>query len=373
MRTMRRIAIPAVPAAAFTVSVAAPALADVTIDRTGNVITITGTDGPDRIDYQSSGDANSVRLLSTGAATATGDCSVEGLPYTGTINCGAPQPGLVMNVTLGAGDDFFRPYNARTDFPPATVDGGPGNDEIHGSGVADTINGGDGDDTITGESGNDTIRGGAGRDNLNGQAGDDTVDGGPGVDSMFGDGTGVLSSFGNDTLLARDGEADSLSCGFGADSVQADAIDVFDSIGDCESRDIGAAAPAGGGGNAGGGGGGVALTVALGKAKPLGLGAFVAGKPLKFTVTFSGSCTATVGLVVRKAEAKRLKLGSRDTAIARGVDQAEAGTFSASLTLKSSFRSKLRRAKSVKATLVLVCTDASGAQPATQRNVVLKR
>jgi len=84
------------------------------------------------------------------------------------------------------------------------------------------------------------------------------------------------------------------------------------------------------------------------------------------------SCPAS--LTVRKAEARRLKIGKKDTTIAGAVDQApEGGTFAATLKIKRAFRAKLRKARSVKATLVLFCTDASGAQPSAQRAVVLRR
>ena len=72
---------------------------------------------------------------------------------------------------------------------------------------------------------------------------------------------------------------------------------------------------------------------------------------------------------MRKAEAKRLKIGKKDTVIAApSIRRRRAATFSATLKLKSAFRAKLRKARSVKATLVLVCADASGAQPSAQRS-----
>jgi hypothetical protein len=52
--------------------------------------------------------------------------------------------------------------------------------------------------------------------------------------------------FGNDTIYAQDGEPDSISCGFGQDTVYADAVDVVD--GDCETVIRGSGAPGGAGG-----------------------------------------------------------------------------------------------------------------------------
>src|SRR6201999_2324327 len=48
--------------------------------------------------------------------------------------------------------------------------------------------------------------------------------------------------FGNDTVYAQDGEQDTITCGWGEDTVYADAIDVVD--GDCEHVIRAGAAPA---------------------------------------------------------------------------------------------------------------------------------
>ncbi|MEW8278098.1 MAG: sulfatase-like hydrolase/transferase [Candidatus Thiodiazotropha sp.] len=59
---------------------------------------------------------------------------------------------------------------------PGIVDGGAGNDILHGSNGADTLVGGPGDDTVYAHSGDDIIIGGLGSDFLNGQNGIDIVD-----------------------------------------------------------------------------------------------------------------------------------------------------------------------------------------------------
>ena len=48
--------------------------------------------------------------------------------------------------------------------------------------------------------------------------------------------------FGNDTIDARDGEADQVDCGVGTDKAIVDALDT---VANCEAVDIGGAAPAG--------------------------------------------------------------------------------------------------------------------------------
>lgn len=362
---MRRVLLVGVVSVGMTLGLCAQALAVTTVSRSGNVITITGGDEVNYLDQPST--YGQVRYSDPAGINYGAGCTDAG---SNTVDCGASGPGLVAQVNLGGGDDTFRPEAVYLDFPKLVVDLGAGNDTMWGSALDDTLNGGLGDDTINGRDGNDKIDGGEGRDRLSGADGDDTITGGPGVDSLFGDGEYTsLSGYGNDTLLARDGEADALSCSFGADSAVADANDTFDVLGDCEQRDIaGAAGPVAPGPNT------PALTVGLGSPKPVKLGALLGGKALSFKITFSAACTATVGLVIRAAEARRLKIGKKETAIARAVDQVpQAGTYAATLKLKSTYRKKLRKARSVTAYLVLVCTSASGAQPATQRKLVFKR
>ena len=106
-----------------------------------------------------------------------------------------------------------------------------------------------GDDIVLTSVGDDVIDGGAGNDNLQGNRGNDTITGGPGRDTINGDTNSICTSLvclpgaANDVIHARDGEVDQIACGFGADIVVADAIDVVS--GDCEAVDRGSAAPPG--------------------------------------------------------------------------------------------------------------------------------
>jgi Ca2+-binding RTX toxin-like protein len=114
-----------------------------------------------------------------------------------------------------------------------------------------TISGLGGNDVLRGSTGADTIDGGAGDDDIDAGYGDDIITGGPGRDHISGDlrsgGCGPVwcdLPFGNDTIYAQDGEVDSISCGYGQDTVYADAVDVV--AGDCEQVIRGSAPAAGG-------------------------------------------------------------------------------------------------------------------------------
>jgi Tol biopolymer transport system component len=97
----------------------------------------------------------------------------------------------------------------------------------------DTLEGGQGDDVLLGSYQSDTLDGGPGNDILQGGPGSDLLVGGPGRDTIQGEG-------GRDLIYARDGEADTISCGTNAgtttgqegDVAYVDAIDKVSS--DCE-------------------------------------------------------------------------------------------------------------------------------------------
>lgn len=127
-----------------------------------------------------------------------------------------------------------------------TYTGTPGNDAFDGYMGDDVARGGGGNDELTGGSGADQLFGEAGSDTIYGGDGDDRVEGGAGTDSLFGDYAQCSAygcSAGNDLLLARDGEADALNCGAGADSAQVDAGDTLaqDGFQSCETVDRAAA------------------------------------------------------------------------------------------------------------------------------------
>ncbi|MBJ7331305.1 MAG: hypothetical protein JHC95_15540 [Solirubrobacteraceae bacterium] len=109
------------------------------------------------------------------------------------------------------------------------------------TGAAGVLRGLGGDDVlISGDAHGDVVEGGAGADTIEGGFGDDKLVGGPGRDTIAGDRKTRCNEMacdlivsGNDTVEARDGEVDSVSCGIGTDRVIADPDDVV--AADCET------------------------------------------------------------------------------------------------------------------------------------------
>lgn len=137
-------------------------------------------------------------------------------------------------------------------FANARFTGNDKDNALYGTGSGDTLIGNGGNDTLQASDGADALDGGAGDDALEGGADDDVITGGPGTDSFVGDGTGgsqqVIS--GNDRLFAKDGLAEDISCGPGADTVSNDPIDKLVNDGQNVVRDHRSAHGRQGAGNA---------------------------------------------------------------------------------------------------------------------------
>jgi hypothetical protein len=97
------------------------------------------------------------------------------------------------------------------------LSGTPQGDILSGSAGDDELQGAGGPDNLFGLAGNDVLGGGDGEDLLDGSKGADTMDGGAGLDQFTPGG-------GGDTLLSRDGVAESVTC-IGADVVVDDLVD----------------------------------------------------------------------------------------------------------------------------------------------------
>jgi len=126
--------------------------------------------------------------------------------------------------------------------------GSDGGQELFGNAGIDRIDGLGGPDLVNGGTGDDELFGGAGDDRIEGSAGEDYLEGGAGVDFFAGDNpcTAEPCTGGSDFIQARDGEADIVNCGVGADTALVDAIDVVaqDTQHGCERIDRPAASAA---------------------------------------------------------------------------------------------------------------------------------
>lgn len=220
----------------------------------------------------------------------------------------------------------------------AELTGKGGNDQLKGSDSDDAIDGGPGADTLTGGYGNDTIVGGPGPDKIagdrDGRCNELHCDLSPGSSS--------------DTIDALDGEADTVSCGPGQDSVKADAQDTV--APDCETVTRGAAAGGAAPGTTGTGAGAKGTNNA--GAKPTKttkkltlparatLRALLSAKGLTVTVTHRAPRAKTT-ITVRRGT----------TVVAKGSAKADAaGTARVTVHVTAAGRRALRKVKRAKLT-----------------------
>jgi hypothetical protein len=223
-----------------------------------------------------------------------------------------------------------------------------GGAELVGSGGADALRGADGPDTIDG---------GAGPDDIDGGFGDDKIVGGSGQDSISGDRRGgdcgplwCKYPYGNDTINARDGERDSVTCGAGQDNVSADPADIV--AGDCESVTRDGSNPGPGPNHK------RALVVSVGRVK---LGRALAhGLNLRVTAPGAGRVSATA-----KAKRKSVATGARKVK--------KAGPATVVVRFSKKARRQLRRARSVKLAVSVRFAPKRGAAISGKLAVMLKR
>jgi Ca2+-binding RTX toxin-like protein len=123
----------------------------------GGVLTVNGTDKPDRIEFGSGKTAINVVETTSGVRTQT--------------NFDIKQVQEIMVNGQGAGDLIIM---GKLTIPCL----------IHGDSGTDSITGGQGNDTIFGDGGNDSINGSGGKDLLNGGIGGDSIYGGAQIDSV---------------------------------------------------------------------------------------------------------------------------------------------------------------------------------------------
>jgi hypothetical protein len=247
----------------------------------------------------------------------------------------------------GENDDVENVEQLKLSISPTMYVGTEGNDFVK---VAQATNAGElhgngGDDDLSGADGMETIDGGPGNDRVVGGFNDDVLTGGPGRDQIIGDlPTGDCGPiwckypFGNDTIYAQDGEVDTISCGWGTDTVYADAADVVDR--DCENVTRAGAAPAGpapgtpGGGKSSNNGKGTG-----------GVTAAVVGRVRLATALKSGFTVKVTG--VKAGTSVKLSATRSGKLVARGSAKAtKNGTATVKLKFTTKAKRSLRHAKS---------------------------
>jgi Ca2+-binding RTX toxin-like protein len=204
-RAIARLALPAAAAAALLLAPGA-AQAKVGASLNGQLLTLTGGKGSDRVTV----------------ACAAGLVKVNGKnPRTGPVQCSHVSE---VDALMGSGNDRVNlsGVGANTGFGQRDLPGGFG----HGTGAAadlgpgnDTyIGGGSAFNLVLAGAGNDHLTGGGFRDSLQGGPGDDTMNAGAGRDILVGGvGNDKLSAGPDDDLLSGNAGDDLLSGAAGAD------------------------------------------------------------------------------------------------------------------------------------------------------------
>jgi hypothetical protein len=179
-------------------------------DATGIISIFDFDDAADSLIVSTEGEEHVIRGTAAGLTASPGNCDGDG-SNVAEIRC---PLGTSFSVRLFGGDDGFIDVGVSV---PVAVDLGDGADSFTATEVSVPVSvaGGPGPDAMTGGHGGDVLAGGDGNDTLNG---------GAGVDDYFGEGD-------DDTIEARDGVAERISCGSGNDEARNDFVDI---IAECE-------------------------------------------------------------------------------------------------------------------------------------------
>ena len=346
--------------------------------------------------------------------TAGGDDRIHGGPGNDTLTGDTPNGGAVIGKdTLDGGpgrdtvkDDWYRFDGAGGDEdPPPSVtfdgkanDGRPGEgDNVTGveriesgvphSGKATTLVGDNGPNdflllftngNVKGQGGADDIEGsdypdwldgGSGPDHLYGGFGDDVITGGPGRDTILGDrdpacevgpifGSCTIGT-GNDTIYARDGVADSIDCGPGADVAYVDRADTTRR---CEKVKVGAAP------------GGPAPKVGLSKQK---LGQIARRRVVVIRCRLPRAGTCAVRATIPASAARRVGLEVRGTGKPFALGRARhryrrAGQAALKIRLSRPVAQALGRTSSLAIRIEATATYRTGKRKTTRKFTVWK-
>lgn len=214
---------------------------------------VTGTPGNDRIRGSNGADTIDAGAGDDRVRAFGGDDVVNG--QAGRDRVYGNDGNDTLNGVQGAdrlygnaGDDTLRgdTANAGDRVSRDRLFGGRGSDRLFGGDGIDRLHGGDGNDSSEGQGGRDLMSGGTGDDTQRGGPGDDLIFANVGVDVTYGGaGDDVLWALapadvplpgvdtlrgeeGNDRFRLRDGEADVVNCGPGADVALLDRVDVIE-------------------------------------------------------------------------------------------------------------------------------------------------
>jgi Ca2+-binding RTX toxin-like protein len=271
------------------------------------------------------------------------------------------EDGAANDGEAGEGDNVIGVEKLRIVADHATFVGTNGADDVFVEANFSTIRGLGGNDHLVAYDGHDTLEGGDGDDYLEGGFGNDVLDGGPGTDQFVGDRTETdVIAIGSDQIRARDGNAELVNCGIGADTAQVDANDTVDAT--CETVDRS------GSRTDDGGAGGPSRPKVLGKLSIRS----ISSKGLAIQITCPAACTVSGELRVNKKTARRLGLG-RSRVLARGRRKlTAAGDAKVTLKVVSKARKRFKRMRSAKVTLRTTTTVAGKATTAS-KSLKLKR
>jgi Ca2+-binding RTX toxin-like protein len=204
---------------------------------------VRGEDGADTL----RGDADGIAYADV-IDGGPGADSIERDWYTGVSNqphVGVSLDGQANDGRPGEGDNVASVERIHLTYAATLAAAGEAVDfEVFNSGNGGSrLVGSPAADRLRSYDDRDAIEAGAGDDWIEAGYGDDTIDPGPGRDQVNAEAGSGSCNFlvcrvgtGNDTINARDGEADSIQCGVGTDVARVDAVDT---VTDCETVEVG--------------------------------------------------------------------------------------------------------------------------------------
>lgn len=372
--TSTRVGLAALVTVAALAACAPAASAATTFEIVNSAIVITGDDGPSRIVATGGNGEGKFEDQYPGAVVVAGaGCTPVG---AAGVDCGKADAGGRITAKLGGGDDLWRFAGDALQ----VIDGGEGNDDLLTGTNKDELIGGPGNDTLSAGAADDVLDGGPGDDELLGGDGSDTVTGGPGRDKIRGDVvSGVAGGLNNnDKVFARDGEVDTINCDGGTDVAQVDAFDLFEGCShpvDAIGRPITSDGKGGSGGKTPAKSTPSAMSVIASLTKRQTTKALAKGKKLRVAVTATPTCRGTVALELSKAEAKKHKIGTTPLPLSKSATTAfsPGSVTTMHVGVDRKYRAKVGRAKKLKATVVVFCSDAAGTWYTRKIPVTLKR